>query len=1286
MSVRLREIPYNYTSFSDREIVLRLLGAEGWDIINTLRSERRTGRSAQMLYEVLGDIWVVSRNPYLQDDLLGNRKRRNELIEALHHRLNAIDERRQDNQAVKRLLELAREAVVHFSDEFELTLQLRRRTLQELGRITRLDNVRFDGLARVSHVTDATDWRVEYPFVVLYPDTEAEIAALVRACIALKLTIVPRGGGTGYTGGAVLLDKFSAVINTEKLDTLSGIEHDLLPGLEQPYATIHCGAGVVTRRVMEAAESNGLVFAVDPTSADASCIGGNVSMNAGGKKAVLWGTALDNLASWRMVTPDGLWMEVERLNHNLGKIHDAPDASFRISRFELDGKTLQGTPEILVIAGSAFRKAGLGKDVTDKFLSGLPGIQKEGCDGIITSARFILHRAHVHTRTVCLEFFGQVRDAVPAIVEITELFNKRTAHLPPTRVFLAGLEHLDERYLKAVGYATKSRRGTRPKMVLVADVASDDADAAAAAASEIVRLANLRQGEGFIAVTREARKKFWLDRGRTAAIAKHTNAFKINEDVVIPLPRMGDYCDGIERINIELSLYNKLALLDALDGFFATDLPLYYKDDKQLGDLELLGNRAEDARELLRDVRKRWEWLRDNLDNPELLDVSSPLNTQTATINDQRSTINCTVFQALQNHTLRASWKLELREPLRYIFSGSTYQPVLDGCTAIHQSVLKSRVFVALHMHAGDGNVHTNIPVNSDNYQMLQQAYRAVDQIMQLARDLGGVISGEHGIGITKFDYLDENQIAPFIAYKQRIDPEGRFNKGKLLPGGNLTRAYTPSFNLMELESLILEKSELGNIADSIKDCLRCGKCKPVCSTHVPRANLLYSPRNKILATSLLIEAFLYEEQTRRGISIQHFDEFNDVADHCTVCHKCLNPCPVNIDFGDVSMAMRNFLRKLGKKNFNPIAATSMLFLNSTDPAAILLMRRVLIEWSYKAQRTAHSIGRRLGLFKQQLALPPASVGAPAIPTRVIHFLNKPMPGGLPKKTTRGLLNIEDKSVIPIIRNPQHSGDESEAVFYFPGCGSERLFSQVGLATLAMLYESGATTVLPPGYLCCGYPQNASGLGDKANQITTDNRVLFHRVANTLNYLNIKTVIMSCGTCMDQLLKYQFDKIFPGCRLLDIHEYLLEKNITLERVQGTRYMYHDPCHSPMKTYTPQKVVNTLMGTEVPVNERCCGESGTFGVALPHIATQVRFRKEEEMRKGADMQRADGFSGKLKVLTACPSCLQGLSRYDEDSNTTADYIVVEMASLRLGENWLSEFVAKANQGGIERVLL
>jgi Fe-S oxidoreductase len=317
---------------------------------------------------------------------------------------------------------------------------------------------------------------------------------------------------------------------------------------------------------------------------------------------------------------------------------------------------------------------------------------------------------------------------------------------------------------------------------------------------------------------------------------------------------------------------------------------------------------------------------------------------------------------------------------------------------------------------------------------------------------------------------------------------------------------------------------------------------------------------------------------------------------------------------------------------------------------------------------------------------PPPTVGRASLKVQVINFVNKPMPGGLPRRTSRALLDIEDDTVVPIIRNPALPADDAEAVFYFPGCGSERLFSQVGLATQAMLYHVGAQTVLPPGYLCCGYPQTSAGNHDEGQKITTSNRVLFHRMANTLNYLDIKTVIVSCGTCMDQLQKYEFDQIFPGCRLLDIHEYLMEKGVKLEGVTGTRYMYHDPCHTPMKTYAPLAVVKGLMGTEVASSDRCCGESGTLAVTRPDISTQVRFRKEEEMKRGAGQLRMDGFTGDVKVLTSCPSCLQGLARFDDDSDTRADYIVVELARNLLGANWMADYVARANAGGIERVLV
>ncbi|QJQ06937.1 DUF3683 domain-containing protein [Undibacterium piscinae] len=1303
---RVREIPYNYTSFSDREIVIRLLGDDAWQLLDQLRGKRQTGRSARMLYEVLGDIWVVRRNPYLQDDMLDNPKRRQELIDALNHRLAEVEKRRlstasdadaERSNSVEILVQAARQAVATFSQEFRDTYDLRKKASKLLAKYTAKDNIKFDGLSRVSHVTDATDWRVEYPFVVLTPDTEDEMAGLVKSCITLGLTIIPRGGGTGYTGGAIPLTPFSAVINTEKLEQLGAVEMTMLPGVEREYATIYSGAGVVTKRVSDAADKAGFVFAVDPTSAEASCVGGNVAMNAGGKKAVLWGTALDNLASWKMVDPNGDWLEVTRLEHNLGKIHDAPVAKFRLE-WRHPGETKVFKTEQLDIPGSSFRKEGLGKDVTDKFLSGLPGVQKEGCDGLITSARWILHKMPKFTRTVCLEFFGQARDAIPSIVEIKDYLDAETKK---GGAILAGLEHLDERYLRAVGYTTKSKRGVLPKMALFGDIVGDDENAVAQAASEVIRIANTRVGEGFVAVSPEARKKFWLDRAKTAAISKHTNAFKINEDVVIPLNRMGEYTDGIERINIELSIQNKLALVAELKSFFAKGhLPLGKSEDVDGDDIpaaELLEDRVNQAESLLQAAEARWTYLLNNLDKP-LIDAKAELLAlgldKLEFVFDQRllSQPDASVFSIVQDRTVRISWKAEVRAVLRQIFNGAAFKLILDECTATHKSVLRSRVFVALHMHAGDGNVHTNLPVNSDNYEMLQVAHHAVARIMVLARSLNGVISGEHGIGITKLEYLTEDEIKDFRAYKLRIDPEGRFNKGKLLNlpefAADLRNAYTPSFGLMGHESLIMQQSDIGAIANSVKDCLRCGKCKPVCATHVPRANLLYSPRNKILATSLLVEAFLYEEQTRRGISIKHWDEFSDVADHCTVCHKCVNPCPVDIDFGDVSMNMRNLLRKMGQKKFNPGTSASMFFLNATDPATINATRQVMIGWGYQAQRFGHDLLKKF--VKKQTKTPPATVGRAPVKEQVIHFINKKMPGNLPKKTARALLDIEDDKIVPIIRDPQTTTADTEAVFYFPGCGSERLFSQVGLATQAMLWNVGVQTVLPPGYLCCGYPQRGNGQFDKAEKMMTDNRVLFHRMANTLNYLDIKTVIVSCGTCYDQLATYEFDKIFPGCRIIDIHEYLMEKNVKLAGVEGTRYMYHEPCHNPMKLQESGKTINALISTvdnvKIEKNERCCGESGTLAVSRPDISTQVRFRKEEEMQKGADKLRDDGFKGDVKILTSCPSCLQGLSRYNDDSDTTADYIVVEMAKHILGPNWMPEYVAKANSGGIERVLV
>jgi len=1286
---RVREIPYNYTSFSDKEIVIRLLGEESWSLLASLRSLTRTGRSSRMLFEVLGDIWVVMRNPYLQDDLLHDGKRRRLLVEALRHRLTEMNKRRKADRAadvqVGKLIENASLAVDRFENSFSEIAKLRSHVVQRLKRCTHKDNIRFDAFSRVSHVTDATDWRIEYPFVVLTPDSESEIPGLVRGCIDLGLIIIPRGGGTGYTGGCVPMSAMSAVINTEKLDDIGPVQETTLPGLQTPTHVISTGAGAITRRVMQAASAAGLVFSVDPASADSSTIGGNISENSGGKKACLWGTAVDNLASFRMVNPSGNWVDVVRLNHNLEKIHKQKTVSWEITtrdgREPDPSKAKVLKTERLTMPGSTFRKKGLGKDVSNKFLGGLPGVQKEGCDGMITSATWVLHKLPKLGRTVCLEFFGAASEAGPAIVGITTLMDSH-----PEGCMLAGLEHMDDRYLHAVGYPPKTHRREFPKMVLVGDIVGEDDASLDRICKQIVELCEKSNGEGHIASTPEKRFQFWHERSRTAAISAHTNAFKLNEDVVIPLEKIGDYTLICERFNIDCSIKNKLDMIDAVEEYLSGDITLG-KRTVDLTKEKLFKDALPEALQCLSNVKARWNFIREHLDMPlkEALDKLKPLGTHLET-NLVKPYAKGKLFDIVYDRVLRVSWHTEVRDELTRIFATNLFEDIVEQIDLLHDKVLRGRVFIALHMHAGDGNVHTNVPLNSDNYAMMQLGEKAIELVMHAARELGGSITGEHGIGLTKIAFVDEKDLKPFHNYLERVDPQRHFNAGKLRKESGLENAYTPSFNLLGSESLIMQQLELKSISDAIKNCLRCGKCKPVCTTHVPRANLLYSPRNKILATSLLIEAFLYEEQTRRGLSKRHLEALEDLSDHCTLCMKCRPPCPVKINFGEVTILMRDLLHNSGRKSLQPAKAAGMAFLNLKNPTAVEAARKALVQFGFSAQRNAN---RLLSVVtKPALKRPPNTTGKQALTEQVITLVNRKLPKPRLAQTMRSVLALKDTSCVPIIRKP--SARNAEAVFYFPGCGNDRLFPEVGIAALALLHDAGVQTVLPPKYMCCGYPQRGNGQSDLANKIVTENRVLFHRIANTLNYLDIKTVVVSCGTCLKQLKEYHFDQIFPGCRLIDIHEYLREKGVCVEASANTRYLYHDPCHSPFAASKPVDVVNALIhrpdDSAILKTDYCCGEAGTFAVGRPDIATQVRFRKEENILQMRSRLTADGFKGDIRIVTTCPGCFQGMSRYSQATKTSAEFLIVEMARLKLGEKWLKTFVRQVKKDGIEQVLV
>ena len=392
--------------------------------------------------------------------------------------------------------------------------------------------------------------------------------------------------------------------------------------------------------------------------------------------------------------------------------------------------------------------------MTDKFLAGLPGIQKEA--GWPDHQRALGGAPHAsHTRTVCLEFFGNAKDAVPSIVEIKDFMFAEAKSAG--RRGAGRLEHLDDRYLKAVGYATKSkpRRGGNscPRWCCSA-TSSATTRRRGARHQRGGAHRQFAQRRGLCRHQPEARKKFWLDRKRTAAISRHTNAFKINEDVVIPLPRMAGVHRRHQRINIELSLRNKMQLADELEGFFATgNLPLGKSDDAS-GDCP---------------APSCWKtaWPRPWPGAPRCAPCGRTGWPRWTTVPRNCRTTACAPA-GRRRSAPRCSPDLHHAAPLRLSERVQRHPPA---------RVLKGRVWVALHMHAGDGNVHTNIPVNSDDYEMLQTAHGAWAHHGAGAQRLDGVISASTASASPKSSSSATLSWRAVRRLQGQGRPAGRFNE-----------------------------------------------------------------------------------------------------------------------------------------------------------------------------------------------------------------------------------------------------------------------------------------------------------------------------------------------------------------------------------------------------------------------------------------------------------------------------------------------------------------------------
>ncbi len=183
--------------------------------------------------------------------------------------------------------------------------------IQQLQTICGKQNVFFDEESLNYYGHDETEKLLYLPDVVVKPASAGEISKILKYCNENLIAVTPRGAGTGLSGGAIPHNG-GVVISTEKLNKIIQIDERNLQVITEP--------GVITEVLQNAVKEKGLFYPPDPSSRGSCFIGGNISENSGGPKAVKYGVVKDYVLNLEVVLPTGeiMWTGANVLKNSTG--------------------------------------------------------------------------------------------------------------------------------------------------------------------------------------------------------------------------------------------------------------------------------------------------------------------------------------------------------------------------------------------------------------------------------------------------------------------------------------------------------------------------------------------------------------------------------------------------------------------------------------------------------------------------------------------------------------------------------------------------------------------------------------------------------------------------------------------------------------------------------------------------------------------------------------------------------------------------------------------------------
>ena len=475
----------------------------------------------------------------------------------------------------------------------------------------------------------------------------------------------------------------------------------------------------------------------------------------------------------------------------------------------------------------------------------------------------------------------------------------------------------------------------------------------------------------------------------------------------------------------------------------------------------------------------------------------------------------------------------------------------------------------SLYGHFGDGCIHARIDFDTRTSHGVQHWRNFSEEIAKLVVRFGGSLSGEHGDGQAKAEFLPimfgEELMQAFKRFKYAWDPQRRMNPGKLIDAYRMDEnlRYGPDYQIPQVTTTLHFHEDPGGLGESAERCIGMGKCRAqtgaMCPSYQATGEERYSTRGRAHLLHELLRGEVIKDSWNNS-------DIKDSLEHCLSCKACKTECPTQVDIAAYKAEFMAQHFKTRRRPFNhyPLAHIGTL-------------------------------------------LPKASQFS-----GITNFLLK----GVTGKILKRLLQIHSDKTLPALARQSFTSSISQSCthqdkhFYYSGnqenptvvlwtdSVNNHYRPQLLQSATNVLVQSGYCVAIAKQHFCCGRPLYEYGYLDQAaKQLARLMQGFYKTLPNNTSVIVLEPSCLS--VFKDELLRqYPADSHASdlSTRTQTLTDFLIGKNINPTR-KLKHGVLHLHCHDKSLSYTTgeRELMTQCFDTISEPESGCCGMAGTYGI-------------------------------------------------------------------------------------------